>query len=60
MKRYRSNLIAAAGAVLVLGACGGTSSAPASTLPQSIGTGEGALNLIAWTGYVESGKSDPK
>src|SRR5437879_10281378 len=32
----------------------------ASNLPQSIGAGEGNLNLVAWTGYVESGKSDPK
>jgi putative spermidine/putrescine transport system substrate-binding protein len=61
MKRYRVNLIAATAAMLVLGACGGTSTAqPASNLPTSIGAGEGALNLVAWTGYVESGKSDPK
>src|SRR6202022_2554414 len=62
MKRYRVNLIAAAGATLVLAACGGTSNnaQPASNLPTSIGAGEGALNLIAWTGYVESGKTDPK
>src|SRR5256885_1246944 len=61
MKRYRANLIAPAVAMLVLAACGGTSSnQPASNLPQSIGAGEGTLNLVAWTGYVESGKSDPK
>src|ERR1700737_5429045 len=62
MKRYRVNLIAAAGATLVLAACGGTSNnaQPASNLPTSIGAAEGALNLIAWTGYVESGKTDPK
>jgi putative spermidine/putrescine transport system substrate-binding protein len=61
MKRYRVNLIAATAAMLVLAACGGTSTAqPASNLPTSIGAGEGALNLVAWTGYVESGKSDPK
>src|SRR5207245_4889480 len=28
--------------------------------PQSIGSAESKLNLIALTGYVESGKSDPK
>src|SRR6202035_3438122 len=62
MKRYRANLIVSAVAMLVLAACGGTSNNanPAAKLPQSIGTGEGALNLVAWTGYVESGKSDPK
>ncbi|MEA2461110.1 MAG: putative spermidine/putrescine transport system substrate-binding protein [Actinomycetota bacterium] len=30
-----------------------------SALPTSIGEGEGALNLIAWSGYVESGQNDP-
>jgi putative spermidine/putrescine transport system substrate-binding protein len=61
MKRYRVNLMAATAAMLVLAACGGTSTAqPSSNLPTTIGAGEGALNLVAWTGYVESGKSDPK
>jgi putative spermidine/putrescine transport system substrate-binding protein len=62
MKRYRANLIASAAAMLVLAACGGTSNSaqPGSNLKQSIGAGEGALNLVAWTGYVESGKTDPK
>src|SRR5881227_1743376 len=61
MKRYRANLAATAGAMMVLAACGGTSNnQAASNLPQSIGAGEGNLNLVAWTGYVESGKSDPK
>jgi len=27
---------------------------------QSIGAGEGALNIIAWAGYAESGANDPK
>jgi len=62
MKRYRANLIASAATVLVLAACGGTSNSAqtGSKLPQSIGASETALNLIAWTGYVESGKTDPK
>jgi putative spermidine/putrescine transport system substrate-binding protein len=60
--RYGVNLGLAAGAMVVLAACGSTPSStqPASNLPQSIGTGEGTLNLVAWTGYVESGKTDPK
>jgi putative spermidine/putrescine transport system substrate-binding protein len=51
-----------AGLTVILAACGGgaATNTPSSNLPQSIGTGEGKLNLIAWTGYVESGKSDPK
>ena len=61
MKRFHGNLVAASAATLMLAACGGTSTAqPASNLPTSIGAGEGALNLVAWTGYVESGKTDPK
>ena len=62
MKQYRMNLVAVAGAVLVLAACGGTSTGnqAGANLPQSIGKGEGALNLVAWTGYVESGRTDPK
>jgi len=62
MKRYRANLIASTAAMLVLAACGGTSNSAqtGSNLPQSIGPNETALNLIAWTGYVESGKTDPK
>ena len=61
MKRYRANLIASVAVVLVLAACGGTTnSGQGSNLKQSIGAGEGDLNLVAWTGYVESGKTDPK
>jgi putative spermidine/putrescine transport system substrate-binding protein len=52
-------------AVTLLGAaCGSNGGASGdgtggSALPTSIGAGEGALNLIAWNGYVESGKNDP-
>src|SRR5207245_10525314 len=50
-----------AGLMVILAACGGTASvAPTSNLPQSIGHAESKLNLIAWAGYVDSGKSDPK
>ena len=46
---------------LLLSACADSTSTSKSTssLPQSIGPGEGALNLVAWSGYVESGKVDP-
>ena len=50
----------ALGAVLALmvvgaSACGSSSSSKstASNLPQKIGPGEGALNLIAWEGYAQ-------
>ena len=58
--KARLRLAMATAAVIVMAACGSTTSAPASNLPQSIGPGEQKLNLIAWTGYVESGKTDPK
>ena len=65
--KFRIALLAALVAALAVAAgCGGDDSAntaaptPSETLPTSIGTGEGALNLIAWEGYTEDGSSDPK
>lgn len=48
--------------MVVLAACTSTPSAtqPSSNLQQNIGPGEGTLNLVAWAGYVERGKTDPK
>ncbi len=34
-------------------ACGSSSSSTASSLPTSIGAGEGQLNLVAWEGYAQ-------
>ncbi|MFD7921311.1 ABC transporter substrate-binding protein [Streptomyces sp. NPDC059740] len=33
---------------------------PEMTAQKSLGKGEGAVNLIAWAGYVEDGSDDPK
>lgn len=45
---------------IVAAACGGGASPkPSPDLPQSIGPGEGALNLIIWAGYAERGEVDP-
>jgi len=46
-------------------AAGGVDSKPtharaSASPPTKIGKGEGQLDLIAWDGYVESGKNDPK
>lgn len=61
MRMRAGRLIAVLGAtVVVIAGCGSSQSTRSSNLPASIGAGEGALNLIAWTGYVESGKTDPK
>lgn len=66
MKRYR--ILAALGAVILFAAaCKGSSSTTGGTsgggttsnLPTSIGEGEGALNLIAWSGYTEKGWVEP-
>jgi putative spermidine/putrescine transport system substrate-binding protein len=52
-------------AIVVLVAVGCSSSKKTaatskSNLPQAIGQGEGALNIIAWAGYAENGSNDPK
>jgi len=56
-------MAAALSLVLVAAACGKSGPAatsPGANLPQSIGKGEGTLNLIAWVGYTEDGSTDPK
>jgi len=54
-------ILAVAGVVaLIAAACGGgASGTPAPSLPQSIGAGEGELNLVIWAGYAEKGEVDP-
>ena len=49
---------------LVLAGCGSSSSGADSTssttsVQQSIGAGEGAVNILAWPGYAENGSTDP-
>ena len=70
MTTRRKGRIAAAMAVsavlaLVAAGCGSSDSGSDSgsksdTLPTSVGKGEGALNLVAWAGYVEDGSNDAK
>ena len=43
---------------LLLSACGGAGGPAAGPL-QSIGQGEGQVDIIAWAGYIERGESDP-
>ena len=47
---------------LVTAACGGATATPAATptpsLMQSIGAGEGEVDIIAWAGYIERGATD--
>ena len=57
--KKRSKLIGlAAVAMLVLAACGGSDSSGSGAMKE-LGDGEGAVNLIAWAGYVENGSTDP-
>ena len=42
------------------GADAGTFTPPNVPMQKTLGAGEGALNLIAWAGYVENGSTDPK
>ncbi|MDH6115037.1 putative spermidine/putrescine transport system substrate-binding protein [Kitasatospora sp. MAP12-15] len=59
---------AATGAVLLAAGCTSTSTGTATTahgftppklaMKQSLGPGEGTLNLIAWAGYAEDGSDD--
>ncbi|MFI0479180.1 ABC transporter substrate-binding protein [Actinomadura sp. 9N215] len=53
-----------AAAVTVTGACGGGSEGPAPPpdvpMAQQLGTPEGRLDMVVWTGYAENGSNDPK
>jgi putative spermidine/putrescine transport system substrate-binding protein len=52
--RNRKVAAAIASLALFVTACsGGASSSPAPSVPGSLGDKEGALNLVAWAGYVE-------
>jgi len=61
-------VVAVVGTLAILAGCGGdddeaggtTTQASGAQMKQSIGEGEGEVNLIAWAGYVEDGSTDPK
>ena len=49
-------LVLGAIAAIAVSACSsGSSGTPAPSLPSSVGDGEGALNLVAWSGNVVGG-----
>ena len=58
------NLLQRIGVLLVvaswlLAACGGaTPAVPTSVVQQSIGKGEGEVDIVAWAGYIERGDND--
>ena len=45
-------------AAMSVAACGSTSDGGSAAMSK-LGEGEGAVNLIAWAGYVENGSTDP-
>jgi putative spermidine/putrescine transport system substrate-binding protein len=67
-----ARLVPAAALLLALAGCGsnqpsGSSGGgaqgftpPKVPMLQSLGAGEGGVNLVAWAGYVEDGSTDPK
>jgi putative spermidine/putrescine transport system substrate-binding protein len=67
-----ARLVPLAALLLALASCGsdepsGSSGAgaqgftpPKVPMLQSLGAGEGSVNLVAWAGYVEDGSTDPK
>ena len=67
MKHYRLLAVLVAVLGLLAAACGddsggddGGSTATPDTadLPTEVGEGEGALNIIAWAGYIEDGSTE--
>ncbi len=61
LARAGSMLAAAALVAGCGGGSGGGGGTPSSSAGrQTVGKGEGALNLIVWAGYAENGSTDPK
>jgi putative spermidine/putrescine transport system substrate-binding protein len=46
--------------IVAAGCGGGGDEGSEAKALESLGDGEGSVNLIAWAGYVESGQTDPK
>jgi Spermidine/putrescine-binding periplasmic protein len=53
--RMRGVTALVASAAIVVAACSSSGGSAAPSLPASLGDGEGALNLVAWAGYVVGG-----
>jgi putative spermidine/putrescine transport system substrate-binding protein len=67
MKHYRLLAVLVAVLGLLVAACGDdggggdggdTATPDTSDLPTEVGEGEGALNIVAWPGYIEDGSTD--
>jgi len=59
MKQFRKTAILVLAAIsLVLAACGAGATGGGGPL-QSVGEGEGQVDIVAWAGYIERGDTDP-
>jgi putative spermidine/putrescine transport system substrate-binding protein len=64
-KRLFSQIAVASVAALILAGCSSSNDAASSSgvpdvpMMESLGAGEGQVNLVAWAGYVENGSTDP-
>ncbi|MBI3752349.1 MAG: ABC transporter substrate-binding protein [Chloroflexi bacterium] len=59
MRISRLAALASVAALAVSACTGGGTPKPSFNLPTSVGTGEGALSVLAWPGYAENGSTDP-
>lgn len=59
MGTFRSILTWGAVAGLLLAACAPAAAPEAGGPLQSIGQGEGRVDIVAWAGYIERGETDP-
>jgi len=75
-KRLFSFIAGLSAAVLILAGCSSSSNSDSTATEESaastktavpdvpklesLGAGEGAVNIVAWAGYVENGSTDPK
>jgi putative spermidine/putrescine transport system substrate-binding protein len=57
--RTRGLAALVATAAIAVAACSSSSGSAAPSLPTSVGSGEGALTVLAWPGYAENGSTDP-
>jgi putative spermidine/putrescine transport system substrate-binding protein len=55
--RFRRSIVMISALLVVVSACGSSKSKGAKPLDK-VGKGEGAVSILAWPGYAESGKND--
>lgn len=59
MKQLKTLFALLAATSILLTACAGAATGGSSGPKQSIGEGEGQVDIIAWAGYIERGETDP-